>query len=120
MLLLLVNLGMYLPAPASPRPMFALLVLLMIAVVIGFYTVTTNNYGGYASACVAVLAHSLLVIAFARGAGVAGRPVHRPDPELFAADGLDGDGRLRVSLPVADPLDPASLPPPGLGQLLMR
>lgn len=45
-LLLLVNLGMYLHEPARPRPMLALLVLAMSAVVIGFYTVTSNNYGG--------------------------------------------------------------------------
>jgi len=46
--LLLISLGMFLPAPAGPRPMFALVVLLMSATVIGFYTMTTNNYGGLA------------------------------------------------------------------------
>lgn len=44
--LLLVNIGMYLAAPARPQPMLALLVLLISAVVAGFYTIKTNNYGG--------------------------------------------------------------------------
>jgi hypothetical protein len=47
-LLVLMNLGMYLPAPSKPRPMLALMVLVISAVVIGFYTVMTNNYGGWA------------------------------------------------------------------------
>jgi hypothetical protein len=45
-LLLLINLGMYLSLPEHPRPMAALVVVAISVVVIGFYTFTTNNYGG--------------------------------------------------------------------------
>jgi hypothetical protein len=44
--LTLVNLGMYLPAPSKPQPMLALMIFAISSVLIGFYTMTTNNYGG--------------------------------------------------------------------------